>query len=94
MGEGEDAQLSLTEGGGDTVTVGGYSAAHLSLVTVPGGGGGDHHPERYCSCLGVASHSDSGSVDSADHLSILCLHYQPPLRYLDITPAMTRVFTI
>ena len=29
---GKDAQLSLTEVGGDTVTVGGYSAAYLSLV--------------------------------------------------------------
>ena len=56
-------------------------AAHLSLVTVPDGGGGDHHPERYCPCLGVASHCDSGSVDSADYLSILCLHPLSPLSF-------------
>ena len=59
MGEGEDAQLNLTEGGGDAVTVGGYSAAHLSLVTVPGGGGVDHPLSPLSSAVAVSQHHSS-----------------------------------
>ena len=56
MGEGEDAQLSSQK---DTVTVGGYSAAHLSLVAVPDGGGVDHPLSPLSSAAAVSQHHSS-----------------------------------
>ena len=65
MGEGEDAQLNLTEGHTQSLLAATAlltSALSLSPVVVG--------------------------------LTILCFHYHPLLLCLNITPAMTRVFTI